>query len=35
MTNRIVGVPFEPDFRKVPGHPEIERIMQEKIGQQR
>src|SRR3954452_4404250 len=24
MANRIVGVPFEPDVRKVPGHPEIE-----------
>ena len=30
----IVGIPFEPDFRKLSGHPKIKRVMQEEISQQ-
>jgi hypothetical protein len=31
----VVGVPGEPDAGQMPRHPEIERVMQKQIGEQR
>jgi hypothetical protein len=35
MDDRIVRIPLEGDAREGPPHPEVERIVQEEIGQQR
>jgi len=35
MTNDVVRIPLEPDVRKFPRHPRVERVMQEKVCQQR
>ena len=35
MANHIIRVALERDVRKFPSHPEIERIMEKKISQQR
>jgi hypothetical protein len=35
MTNDIIGVPFKPYFRPLFLHPNVKRIMQEQISQQR
>jgi len=35
MDHNVIAVPFERDARELPGHPLIERIVQEEIRQQR
>src|SRR5689334_9297946 len=34
VTDRIVGIALEPYVREVPAHPQIERIVQKKVGQE-
>jgi hypothetical protein len=31
--DRVVGVPLEPDGRVLPGHPGVERVVQEQVRQ--